>query len=270
MTQRLTFGDKLLIILSISILTFVILSAVGAEWCRNDYYCKDAHTEQYANDCAAHGFAIFLKTVWCWFEALRDDINAISTTILAFFTVILAFAARRQAILTRDAVETAAHHAKTAERALTDYERPWLFLEGGRVALRESQGFEKTPDYRRVLKPPIENDWMITLTFRNYGRMPALVGGCIFKISAQDALPAEPDYTQPGILTLPGTVGPNRRGKTNTVGPGPGRIGPLVFYGRVIYTELNGVEHHTGFALDVAPHMAAFTRRADAAYDYYD
>jgi hypothetical protein len=111
MPQRLTYGDKLLISLSVLILLFVAASCAGAEWCRYNYYCGDAATQQYQDDCAAYGLASFLRNVWCWFRFFREDINALATAILALFTIVLAFAARRQAILTRDALIVASEHA---------------------------------------------------------------------------------------------------------------------------------------------------------------
>jgi hypothetical protein len=47
---------------------------------------------------------------------------------------------------------------------------------------------------------------------------------------------------------------------------------PIEFavYGRITYSELNGIEHHTGFAVVVSPHMPAFSGYTNDAYDYYD
>src|SRR6185312_1548317 len=102
MPPRLTRGDKwFLLPISILILIFIVISCIGAQWCRSNYYCPDAHTNQYTNDCTANSLAVFFKIVACWFEALREDINALATAILAFFTVVLAYATRRQANLTR-------------------------------------------------------------------------------------------------------------------------------------------------------------------------
>jgi hypothetical protein len=100
--------------------------------------------------------------------------------------------------------------------------------------------------------------------------MPALVDECIFTIESKETLPATPDYSGAGRLTCPRTIAPNDSGDTGAVGPGPGREGQLVFYGGITYKELSRKAHHTGFALEVAPHMAAFIRHASDAYDYYD
>jgi hypothetical protein len=44
----------------------------------------------------------------------------------------------------------------------------------------------------------------------------------------------------------------------------------FVVYGRLTYKELNGRLHHTGFAVEVSPHIAAFSGYPSDAYDYYD
>ena len=44
----------------------------------------------------------------------------------------------------------------------------------------------------------------------------------------------------------------------------------FVFFGRLTYRELNGKVHHTGYAVEVSPHMAAFSPHNNNAYDYYD
>jgi|HubBroStandDraft_3_1064219.scaffolds.fasta_scaffold1163424_1 hypothetical protein len=44
----------------------------------------------------------------------------------------------------------------------------------------------------------------------------------------------------------------------------------FVVYGGLTYKELNGTLHHTGFAVEVSPHIAAFSGYPSDAYDYYD
>jgi hypothetical protein len=183
-------------------------------------------------------------------------VTAAATVFIAVFTIVLALVTRRQARLTRTAAEAAQRSAAIAERALVEVERPWLFLEGAGITVRED--------------PPVQNSWIITLTFRNVGRMPAITHECIFKIVTKDMIDETPDYTNAGHLNCQRTVGSDGAFTTNGVGPAPGRIGQLVFFGRLTYKELNGREHHTGFALEVAPHMAAFVPHGNDAYDYYD
>lgn len=188
-------------------------------------------------------------------------VTAVATVFIAIFTVVLAVVTGRQARLTRVAAEATRKAATIAERALTELERPWLFLQGARITWRDSH----TPP-----APRLPNDWFISLKWKNVGRMPALVEDCIFKFADKASLPTSPDYSDAGHLRCPGTVAPNEEVDTTVVGPAPGRPNELVFFGRITYKELNGKLHHTGFALEVAPHMPTFDRHANDAYDYYD
>ena len=84
-------------------------------------------------------------------------------------------------------------------------------------------------------------------------------------------MPDIPDYSRNLIyLMCPGYVAPGDGVDTSQVGPAPGRADDLVFFGKITYRELNGKEHHTGFALDIAPYMPAFSRHNNDAYDYYN
>jgi hypothetical protein len=196
------------------------------------------------------------------FVELRNGaVTAIATIVIAVFTVVLACVTRRQARLTRRAAEAAQKAASVAERALVEVERPWLFLEAAQVRTRPE---------RLANQPPLENDWFLTLTFRNVGRMPAITKDCIFKIVEKDTIATTPDYSNASHLVCQRTVGVDKEFETNSVGPAPGRTGQLVFFGRLTYSELNGREHRTGFALEVAPHMPAFVAHGNEAYHYYD
>jgi hypothetical protein len=71
-------------------------------------------------------------------------------------------------------------------------------------------------------------------------------------------------------------VAQNTGFETNEVGPARGagtRNGQAIFFvlfGRLTYKDLSGTIHHTGFAVEVSPHMAAFIPHHNKAYDYYD
>jgi hypothetical protein len=71
-------------------------------------------------------------------------------------------------------------------------------------------------------------------------------------------------------------VAQNTGFETNEVGPARGtgtKNGQaiiFVLFGRLTYKDLSGAIHHTGFALEVSPHMPAFTPHHNPAYDYYD
>jgi hypothetical protein len=131
--QWLERDERLLFWVSVAILIFVAISCVGAEWCRHHDYCPDAQSQQYANDCATNGWVMFWATVYWFIHIYREDVNATATAILALFTVVLAFAARRQAILTRDALRVASEHAGYMETMVDvnkSMQRAFLAIDG--------------------------------------------------------------------------------------------------------------------------------------------
>jgi hypothetical protein len=89
-----------------------------------------------------------------------------------------------------------------------------------------------------------------------------------------NSLGSVPDYTGALPLAVLRTVSVGETVDTDEVGPSP--IGrnisgvELVFFGRLIYKELNGKPHHTGFALRVAPMMPAHVPYGNDNYDYCD
>jgi hypothetical protein len=149
--------------------------------------------------------------------------------------------------------------AKIAETALTDLERPWLFLEGTTIRRRDLPGQPLTPNF-----------FFIKLHWKNVGRSPALTGECIFEFKPKLGLSAYPVYSSdhPGLM-MPRTVAVGESVETSEVGPASGKDEILVFYGRLSYTELNGKSHQTGFAVEISPHMAACSPYGDEKYDYY-
>lgn len=264
----------------------------------SSYVVSDQNNYSYTNNeyGAARCLVKVILTPLIWLDDIveghHDAVIAITTVAVAVFTATLWWATNRlwqtsqeHSLHLEGSVKAAADAATAAtaqvgelkrsadatERALTEYERPWIFLEGARITLRDSSGWTTTPDGRRVENPRIPNDWFITLKFKNVGRMPAIIYGVLAKIENKATLPDISNYEGNIIhLICPGTIAAGDAADTNSVGPAPGRQGELVFFGRITYRELNGKEHHTGFALDVAPHMAAFVRHPNDAYDYYD
>ena len=120
----------------------------------------------------------------------------------------------------------------------------------------------------------IQNNWFIKLHFKNVGRAPAIVTDCQFKIGEFNSLPLRPDYTGASQLGVQRTISVGETVETTETGPAPTlanwRGAELVFFGRLIYSELNGRLHHTGFALRVAPMMPATVSYDNRNYDYYD
>ena len=171
MRYKLSRSERSLLLLCLLIFAYLLADAAGAEWCRNNYYCQDAQTEQYQNDCAANSWTVFYTIAYCWFHTYKDDINAFATTILAFFTVVLAIATRRQALLTRDAVDIATTHAGHAERAITETKntgerqlRAYLLVD--RADLHD--GTTLNPP-----QPARTNIPGVTIHLKNFGATPA-------------------------------------------------------------------------------------------------
>jgi hypothetical protein len=151
-------------------------------------------------------------------------------------------------------------HAAIAEQALFNLERPWLFPE--RVEIKSRS------------QPPYVNDWYITFIFRNVGRMPAIIEGCLIKFQDKDTLSPRPDYTGAAQVNTPRTVAQGDTFSTGPVGPSPGRLKngkPIQFiaFGKLSYKELSGKFHKTGFAVAVSPTFPAFGGYQENGCEYY-
>jgi len=103
-----------------------------------------------------------------------------------------------------------------------------------------------------------------------------MVERCEFKLIDKSIAPSQPDYSNSADLSAPAMVAQDTKFETTEVGPGPtagmrnGQPVQLVFFGRLTYKDLSGNTHHTGFAIEVSPHIAAFIPHHNKAYDYYD
>ena len=218
--------------------------ALGALWLA-DTYASDATTY-----CSTN-----LRT-WQWLGCAMAAHEGLAAGLIgaagALFAGWLAF----------EAVQEQIRQEREREMRL---ERPWLFLEGATVSRRDIQG-----------QPPIPNSWFAKLRWKNLGRSPAIIERCEFKLADKDTIPTQPDYSDPGDLLTPAMVAQNTEFDTNDVGPAShvttkdGQPVQFVFFGRLTYKDLSGVLHHTGFAIEIAPHMAAFIPHHNRAYDYYD
>jgi hypothetical protein len=197
------------------------------------------------------GSPAIIAAFWKW---TTHDSTSFYTFMLALFTGVLSastimlwFATRRSALI--------------AERALTEYERPWLFLQGATVRRRENPGQALIP-----------NNFFIKLRWKNIGRAPALVESCTAVFADEKKLAPHPDYSKTGPLSTNGTISVDEECDTNEIGPAATAENAqitYVMYGRITYTELNGKRHETGYALHISPHIAAFSRYSVDAYDYY-
>jgi hypothetical protein len=139
-------------------------------------------------------------------------------------------------------------------------ERPWLFLKGATITRRESPG-----------QSPHPNNWYIRLLWRNVGRSPAIIERCEFNLSDKTAIPTRVNYQNSMDLSAPSMIPQDAEFETNDVGPAPTATDvTFVFYGRLTYRSLSGAVHHTGFALEVAPRIAAFSKYEAPSYNYYN
>jgi hypothetical protein len=193
-----------------------------------------------------------LLRFWQW--TVHDPV-AFYTSAVALFTAVLVIST---ILLWRATKRT----AEIAERALSEHERPWLFLQGAKISRREFPGQALTP-----------NNFFICLRWKNVGRAPAVILECAVKFEDIKKLDAKPDYSGAIHLLTSGTVSVGEEFETNEIGPAPTAANvdvQYVMFGRLTYTELNGRQHRTGFALHISPHIAAFSRYGKDAYDYYD
>jgi hypothetical protein len=164
MLDKESVGEHLVRSFAIILFLFVAAEATGANWCRNNYpHSHDTNPNNNEDYCAANGGIWFLKTIRYTIHENREDLVASGTIILAIFTIVLALAARQQAILTRDAVEAAITTARIAERALTELEAPHAYIRvrTSGIALRvinESRSVEFGD---------------LLFDFINYGRTPS-------------------------------------------------------------------------------------------------
>jgi len=183
------------------------------------------------------------------------------TGFLVLVTALLAWYTSR---LYKATVALSEEAQKTSNRN-SNLERPWLFMEKIRVERREGA----------PIQPKIPNNWYISFIWRNIGRSPALIEGCAFKIEETSRLPQKPDYSNASELTCPSSIAAGVEFETSRVGPAPekgvknGKPINLTVYGKLTYKELSGELHHTGFAVDVSPHLPAASTSKCKNYEYY-
>jgi hypothetical protein len=204
------------------------------------------------NECPAlHVF--FVETATTIFEKLGDPnwVIAVSAVVTAIFTVVLGTFTISLARSTRIA-------ATAAEKALTEIERPWLFLEGTTIRRREMNDGPRVPNF-----------WFIKLHWKNIGRAPAVIEECLFRILPKSTMSDAPVYLRGNELLCKATAAVGEEFETNEVGPGAHIEEQLVFFGRMTYTELNGKSHETAFALEVSPIIPASVPHGNKNYFYY-
>ena len=108
------------------------------------------------------------------------------------------------------------------------------------------------------------------------GRAPALIEDLVFRLVDIETLPPKPDYTGASPLVCQRTVPEGVDFEPTTFGPSPetamkdGNPIRYVAFGRMTYRGLGGKQHHTGWALEVAPVGPFAGPYSNPEYEYYD
>jgi hypothetical protein len=93
-----------------------------------------------------------------------------ATLGLILATGVLGYFGYRQSKDMRESIAVAKRSADFAERALTDLERPWIFIFGAKVGTRDSE----------------TDEWFIEYSVANYGKMPAIIEQASIGIELSD------------------------------------------------------------------------------------
>ena len=188
-----------------------------------------------------------------WTEKNEGAIGVVATIFIAIFTLTLWRATNRlwqsaehQLAAFKTSIDIANRHgdhmekmasaanksADIAERALIEHQRPWIFRDIVTVNWRDRPGHKI-------------NDWYISLKWKNIGRSPAMIIQFQFGITDIDLLPETPDYSKCDPLGVVLSLAESADFDTHEVGPAQGikddgSVIQYVFWGRLIYAEMNG------------------------------
>lgn len=159
------------------------------------------------------------------------------------------------------AVQAAQLSAEVARDTFTQLERPWIFLEGVRMRSRAQNN----------LGPRVPNNVWLSLKFKNNGRSPALITGIAVHLERTIDLPEVPDYARcNATLVCPASLAADNEFETSEIGPAPGDDVQMTLWGRLTYSNVAGVEHPTGFAIDFSQWLPASSTNKNRAYDHHD
>jgi hypothetical protein len=236
--------------------------------------CRDvAHIGEHLDQCTPALPGPLSVGAWIWLGANRDFVIALAAIVAALFAVATYGAMRSfgrfaaaQLVALEDAVRAAQASADAAATSATNVallERAWLFVDNYRLA---SEDRYRTP-----------NSWTIVLRWRNVGRAPAIVDEFVLKIEDADALPHAPDYAEASLVVCNAhAVEPGHTFVTQRVGPSAaialkdGRPVEFVVFGKLVYRQLGGGRHATGFALRVSPLAPTASLYRSDAYNYWN
>jgi len=211
--------------------------------------------------------------VWLWLGANRDFVIAIAAVVVAVFSITLYGATRALGRVAGEqladmkvaiaASQEATDAATRSAEIVIGLERAWLFIDKCRLASDD--------DYRT------SNNWTIVLRWRNVGRAPAIVEEFILKLCDIDELPTVPDYSEASLVVcnahavMPGqTFVTQRLGPSSAIAMKEGEPVRFVLFGKIIYRQLSGARHATGFALSVSPHAPTASVYRNDAYNYWN
>lgn len=119
------------------------------------------------------------------------------------------------------------------------------------------------------------NDWMISVQWRNVGRMPAMIQHFQYRFTDIEDFPTVPNYSQMLEFDTVPSLTPGDDFETQKVGVGGGCLKPdgtpitFVFWGRLIYAEMNGKTRYSGFAFQLAPMGNLSLEYGGEPYNYY-
>lgn len=201
-----------------------------------------------------------------WASASATIALVVIAAAQAFLFVWQLILMRQSSEQAKVAAQAAQKSADAAERALVEYDRPWIFRGPVKIRWRDKLGASGAG------RQP--NNWYLQLSWRNIGRQPAIIDRFEFKIAEKNSLPPVPDYSAADVLPVVTALPGGDDFSMQEFGPRPrenvdGETRELVVFGRVLYREMTGKHHVTGFALALSPFFPAAVEFSGDAYNYY-
>lgn len=192
------------------------------------------------------------------FWAMAMFFAALAQLVAACVTLYYLYATFKEARRTAEAGISA---ARTAERTLYEHDRAWIFRDIVSVKWRN--------------RPNVPtNDWVVSIKWINVGRTPAILEKLEYKIVDKDLLQDAPDYSNASLLPIIDALPVGKDFTTQEVGlsnPQTKNGVPIeyVFYGRLFYKEMSGIERVSGFALSMGTHFSVCGSYNSNEYNYY-
>lgn len=218
-----------------------------ANHCSGQHQSYQNHHTTYLRLPGDFFFSLYFLLKWGlgWAADNSSGIQAIGAIVITIFTGALTWTSWLQWKAANSNVEV-----------LLKLERPLVILKGFNVHNRNPQPGGNI------------NNWILTLDFRNVGRTPAFIYDLIFKIVDRDTLGQFPDYTGFSSLAVVPVLATGGKFVPQPFGVG-GRTGKLVVFGRLIYKDVAGMAHSTGFAMDIASYMPTGSTYGGDSYNYH-